>query len=356
MIEKLDLWNIFFLFAAGQGIFLSIMMIVKYGYASKNIYIAILVLLFSLNTIENVFYWTNSLHLNPHVNNSTRGFIYLLGPLLVFYLNPRVYTIKDRMYHSLPFLVFSLYMFPYYLLSEETKIAYLKGELQFDPLIPNFYAITSCLSLIFYGFYLYRFKNKHLQEDSASNKMKKQFIASFNIFIAMWLLYYLLVFTINFKVEYDYMISIVSALMIYQIGYYCFLSPKLLIDPKKKYRKSTLAEDDVEEFAKILESLMRVDKLYLENELRIQDLAKRLNVTINHLSQVINQYYQKNFSDFINSYRILEAKKILEDEENNDTILAIAYDVGFNNKTTFNITFKRLTGFSPSDYRKQFIH
>jgi AraC-like DNA-binding protein len=356
MIEKLDLWNIFFLFAAGQGIFLSIMMLVKYGTASKNIYIALLVLLFSLNTIENVFYWTNSLQGNPHINNTTRGFVYLLGPLLVFYLNPRAYNVKSRMLHLFAFLIFTVYMIPYYILSAETKVAYLNGELQFTTGIPYFYAITTCLILIIYGFYLIRFKKKHLIEATPAIKMKIQFIHSFLIFIAMWLLYYLLVFTINFKIEYDYMISIVSALMIYQIGYYCFLSPKLLIDPKKKYSKSGLEENDVEQFAKILETMMSVDKLYLENELRIQDLAKRLNVTINHLSQVINQYYQKNFSDFINSYRIGEAKRILEDSGNNDTILAIAYEVGFNNKTTFNITFKRLTGFSPSEYRKQFIH
>ena len=99
---------------------------------------------------------------------------------------------------------------------------------------------------------------------------------------------------------------------------------------------------------------MQVTKPYLENEFRMNDLANQLDISPHHLSQVINEKLNMKFSDFVNAYRVEEAKKLLSDPAlKHKYIIDIAYTAGFNNKTTFNKTFKDQTGMSPTAFRKQ---
>ncbi len=120
---------------------------------------------------------------------------------------------------------------------------------------------------------------------------------------------------------------------------------------KIKYEKSGLAEDQA---GKIYEQLLRAmtnQKLFTESELTLAALAKVLNVHPNHLSQVINSYEGKNFYDYINFYRVEEFKKLASRPDNqNYTLLSMAYECGFNSKTSFNRNFRKVTGISPSGY------
>ena len=98
---------------------------------------------------------------------------------------------------------------------------------------------------------------------------------------------------------------------------------------------------------------METEKLFLENDLNLTKLAMKLETTTNEVSFVINELYNQNFNFYINKYRIEEAKKLLISKEYvNLNILGIAYQSGFNSKTTFNTTFKKIAGISPSNYLK----
>ena len=91
---------------------------------------------------------------------------------------------------------------------------------------------------------------------------------------------------------------------------------------------------------------------YLDSQLTLQDLAEELAISPHNLSEVINTQAGKNFYDFVNGYRVEEAKRRLRDPRHaNLTILAVATDSGFNSKATFNAFFKRSTGQTPSQYR-----
>ena len=93
---------------------------------------------------------------------------------------------------------------------------------------------------------------------------------------------------------------------------------------------------------------------YIDSGLKLTDLAGQLDLSPNHLSQIINENLQQNFSDFINNYRIRHAKRLLSDQEySQEKIINIAYDSGFNNKVSFNTAFKKFEGISPSDFRKK---
>ena len=118
-----------------------------------------------------------------------------------------------------------------------------------------------------------------------------------------------------------------------------------------KYIKSGLQKNDVDIYYSSLIQLMDSEKLFLDSRLSIKTVADKLGISVNHLSQVINQQSGKNFFKFINEYRVEGAKKLLLDQSNKKyTILAIAYDCGFNSKSSFNTIFKQYTGKTPSDF------
>ena len=93
------------------------------------------------------------------------------------------------------------------------------------------------------------------------------------------------------------------------------------------------------------------EKLFLNPDLTIKDVADHIGSNTKNVSQVINQMHQKNFFDYINSYRCAEVKQILKAEENS-TILEAMYHSGFNSKSSFNKEFKKLTGQTPTEYKK----
>lgn len=87
-------------------------------------------------------------------------------------------------------------------------------------------------------------------------------------------------------------------------------------------------------------------------ELTLKDLASALDIYPHYITQVLNTVFNQNFYDFINNYRIEEVKERLRDSQyRNLTVLAIAYDCGFNSKSTFNRIFKQKTGLTPTQYR-----
>ncbi len=122
---------------------------------------------------------------------------------------------------------------------------------------------------------------------------------------------------------------------------------------KKKYSKSGLTNEQAALISKELNRLMEKEKLFTESELTLAELAGRLNIHPNYLSQVINEKEETNFYDYINTLRIEEYKKLVLMPENKKyTILTLAYECGFNSKSSFNRYFKKVTGVSPSEYMR----
>jgi AraC-like DNA-binding protein len=126
------------------------------------------------------------------------------------------------------------------------------------------------------------------------------------------------------------------------------------IQPKARYLKSTLSSEAQHAIHQKLKNAMEEQKLFLNPELTITELANTLAVHPNHLSQVINSVESKTFYDFINGLRIDEFKRIVARPENQKyTLLALALECGFNSKTAFYRNFKNATGQSPTLYLKQ---
>ncbi len=120
-----------------------------------------------------------------------------------------------------------------------------------------------------------------------------------------------------------------------------------------KYEKSGLSEDRARSYLEILLHYMEEKKPFLNAELTIQDVAGSLGIPKHHLTQAINEKLHKNFYTLVNEYRVEDVKeRLLKEKFKNITLLAIAYESGFNSKSGFNSIFKKITGMTPTEYRK----
>lgn len=153
------------------------------------------------------------------------------------------------------------------------------------------------------------------------------------------------------------------AVTFYMISYWTLSAPPVFIPATidktscttqrdtGKYRKNPLEYKKAESIAVELTKIMEEEKLYLTNGIKLEDIAQRLSTSTNNVSQVINQNLKVNFYDFINQYRVEEAKRLMHDPAQRElTLLAIALNAGFSSKSTFNKVFKENTGTTPSQY------
>ena len=123
-----------------------------------------------------------------------------------------------------------------------------------------------------------------------------------------------------------------------------------------KYATSGLTTEDIKRLTTSLESLMKDKKIYLQDDLTLSMLASILDTTTNHLSQVINSTYSRNFYDFVNGYRIEYAKKLMAQKLNQDTpILDVLLESGFKSSSTFYNAFKKETGLTPTQFKKSLM-
>jgi len=133
-----------------------------------------------------------------------------------------------------------------------------------------------------------------------------------------------------------------------------YLSKKRSSKKQEKYKGSPLTPQYAQECIKKLKHLMEVEKIYRDADLSLQLLSEKLKITTHLLSQILNEKLNRNFADFINFYRIEEAKEILASPRGAEQkIIAIAFDVGFNTKVAFYNAFKKYTGMTPAQYRKK---
>jgi AraC-like DNA-binding protein len=174
------------------------------------------------------------------------------------------------------------------------------------------------------------------------------------------------------KVGMDSLIYMAASVLIYSIGYLSLRQPQILnqgvqesekrrSNPTKiktgetaRYQKSGLSEEEAQKYLKQLLQKMETDKPYLNSELTLKDLANNLSMSMHNLSEILNTRLNQNFYDFINHYRVEEVKRRLADGESKTySLIAIAFDSGFKSKSTFNTIFKKQTGTTPSQFRKQ---
>lgn len=389
----LNFWNFLFVGLSFIGLFFSIKLIIVprlNNRASKAL--GLYLLLQSLGLLESCLYWTNYVYRVPEFYSSTFLFALLYGPLLVIYFdavfeNPK--PLPHYSFHFIPFLIMLGLKMPYYLSPPEVKILYPdQAPLSYsiNGLI-DYAEIVNITHLSIYGYVLFRKIRSH-PGIGYMRRWANWILAFYISFIALTILYWSIVVAQQSTLLADYFISLSACGAIILLAWFGdqyekmkegepimdSLWPRLKDQPQNhqslspvlhpgeilvneaediKYKNSGLPDSLAKKLAADLGVLMSREQLYKENDLKLETLAEKLKSNRHFVSQVINQYYKTNFFDFINANRIDEAKRLLISDDHELNIIEIAYAVGYNNKVTFNTVFKRFTGVTPSEYRKQ---
>jgi AraC-like DNA-binding protein len=152
----------------------------------------------------------------------------------------------------------------------------------------------------------------------------------------------------------DYLPMAFFTIMVYAIAYLAMQQPEKLFPPPLRIRKSVQRDEaplETGEAIQRLRHLMETQKPYLDSNLKYSDLATKLGISVRHLSRILNEELGISFNEFVNAYRIKEVQAQLLNKENGEhTLLAIALEAGFNSKTSFNRIFKDHTGMTPTEF------
>ncbi|UWX55808.1 AraC family transcriptional regulator [Maribacter litopenaei] len=313
---------------------------------------------------------TNYHYKFPHTYLMSTGFSFLYGPLLYFYFKRTTqkyqFRIKDLL-HLLPTISFLIYATPIYMLPADEKFDLMQsnagGNLNLGVSSElMIIVILKLISLMVYGFYIRRLymSSKNQEGINRENRIWQRNIYFIHISYVFCYAAYGLLIT-NYQMA-DFLIHIqiiCMAAMVMYIGYCANVQPSVFNGTSSfnkiffKYEKSGLTNSLSNELKEQLIQLFEVEKIHKENDLNLEKISERLNTSRHNASQVINEHFDMNFNELVNKYRINEAKKIFHtDFQKNLNIIDVAYEVGFNNKVTFNKAFKKDTQVTPSEYQR----
>lgn len=339
MQAKVDIWIILFLAAAAQGVFLSLMLILKKA-RDKQLSQYLLGSLVFLFTITIGYYTTYWMQINaqlPSILAVILAFTYLFGPLSWLYLNQIIYNkLPKRAW--LHFVTFPVVV----------ALLFMSGRV--INLSVMFFQVIQVSHLIIYAVI-----NLLLARKTGHNRWIRNVALSFAGYVLCFLTYDLLSWSGILSRQHDYMVSFGMTIFIYFIGYHGFKAPTFFNGAAndQKYQKSSLTDNSIDYIAKKLDELMEDQKLYTKGDLKLQEVADALNLGVHALSQAVNVAKNKKFTDYLNELRVEEAMRLMQEEDyQHAKLLAIALDAGFNNKTSFLNAFRKYTGQTPSEYRK----
>ena len=363
------------LFGGIQGVLFTVFLLRRklhrHGYIFLLCYIAVLLLQLTLKVMSK--YWLME---NWPVFYSLAHFLPLLyGPFLLLFVNDILHqrqSITKSLMHFLPFLAFFFIL----TVAETITVPSAVEMILYDPYFRMLMLMTSV------GWY-HRLAVRAWKGNTQDNKnshpaaIDKTWIPQFiwiSLIVSSIIVMALFLLYINYPAGHGYRYGFVAlTLFIYWITYAALKQPVLFIIPvagdnvqpnklaalfvhrgMKKYARSTLDATEKERITKALQQLMEHDKLYLDPSLTIDHLAEKAGSTRHALSQVLNECIGKSFYDYVNHYRVEEAKALLLSPIGKQyKISSIAYDAGFNSLSTFNEVFRKLTGCTPSQFTKE---
>jgi|TARA_B110000483_G_scaffold80377_1_gene99979 AraC-like DNA-binding protein len=303
------------------------------------------------------------------------------GPFLFLYTKNLLYRrwfFKSRDFlHYTPFIFFTFLYFTFF-----------KGKLSFDNhmfflddgylWVRLMYSIAFMISVSYYTFLTLKILGRHRKQLkdrfsflSESNELNWLYVLTAIFGVTYFLYFSLGTYNVLMKkgfFDIAYTSDVFLTILAFSVSYFGIKQPYLFKvipeeneefmalkkknESKRKYKNSNLTEEQKEEYVKHIFTFMDEERPFINAELTVQDLSKQLNISRHHLTELLNNDIGKNFFTFINEYRVEEVKRRLLDARfEHLTIVAIAFESGFNSKSTFNSIFKQNTGNTPSQWK-----
>lgn len=391
----LNIWVVLKGFSIFQCLFFSsLILTTKNENPRAQKFLVLILLIIALEEAYGLLVYSRYIFQMPQLIALVDPLLYCLGPLIYFYtltlINSSFSWRPKHLIYFLPAMAMYMLFLPFYLQPSAYKfdvlLAFfdkgtfnLKGSYVYLVLNFNMFLVLIS-SFVFLGLSLYNLYQ--------FNVRIRQLYASIDLIKLRWLVFLLIlasvVWIVNFLDEYtnsstlSVLELIAFPIFVFLISYYDIRQkrvpvnmplipepapaaskvpvPALALGEEEpvKYARSGFNEDMLEELSVRLMKLIHQEKVHTQNELSLQELATLLETSSHKLSQLLNEKMQQSFYEFINYHRVQEVKnRLASDEYSHLKILAIAFDAGFNSKTTFNTVFKKHTGLSPSEYRKK---
>ena len=297
----------------------------------------------------------------------SQGIIFLIGPSILFHfqsLSNRAIPIKRILSHYSLAIITTVCLVVLFL--NRWTLINVNNTPVLKVILFSFISLQ-IVHLISYLFLARReiklYEAKYGQYHTAVSRINlrwmKQLITVIFLFSFLVLAMYFLIlsggyYQMNNNADLIFLLAI--ALIIMRIVITSWRQPEVssgIYKDESKYKTSPLSSSESNKLTDRLNQLLSEQQVYRTAELTLNQLAKMLEVPPYILSQLINQEYQQNFFNFINDFRIEYAsQQIVQGKLNNITLAGLAYEAGFNSKSTFNRAFKKKMGCTPKEYGK----
>lgn len=399
-----NMLSVLLLFGAAQGLFLALVLTgIKRGNRTANRILAGILVLFSIDFVEGFLSVTYALTKIPCLIGLNWPLVFLYGPLVYFYVKALTgsmqYASRWRLFaHFIPTALLYLYLLPFFSADPELKArmwVVQNGTLKnyTTPVDPILYVIIFQIAgYLVLSLRLLAFHARTIRQNFSSIETINLAWLRNLIVVSIGLLCSHIFFSVfsqflGIYKEAEFFNHLLKVVLIYVLGYRGIRQPEIFTaqgyipssdsispnngsaeqpgsspdkgqleeasDRADKYRKSALTDEQAEKILARLTQIMDAEKPYREMGLTLTMLSNMLDVSQHHLSQVINEKVGKSFFDFVNGYRVEDAKRaITSPDADRFSILGMAMDAGFNSKSAFYIAFKKHAGMTPSQFKK----
>lgn len=379
----MDIWNMIELAGIGFGLVI-LMLIVRMSKGAKRYFpLMLFVFILMFDLFSDFIIDTHIIKKIPHLLYISEPFQMLSGLLIFLYVRniekQRFFLQKSDWFFLIPFGISLLNYMPYYFEKASVKLVDLKlfGGLKID-VLENIWE-WNLLVMVNVGFLwaalveLGKYNRKIKEQCSDVQQLDLRLTQG--LIKAIMLVYLLMMLVVYFTYfgfpYYDQLFTALELLnigLLFFIGYDAIVSGRHIQKIQKewakfpvseisidghvvKYAKTGLNEDSSRQLKEKLEQFMEEKKPYLQPQIKIKDLADLMGQASHQISQVINESFGQNFYEFVNMYRVNEAKILLKSPEfKNYTLTAIGFEVGFNSKSAFYNAFKKHTGTTPAKF------
>ncbi|GAB5523459.1 MAG: hypothetical protein Roseis2KO_13310 [Roseivirga sp.] len=332
-------------FFSGIGILNSLffsvwLFVTKRGHKLSNRLLALLLIAFVVRVAKSIFYFLlDGVHI-AYINAGLVGKV-MIGPLLLLY----IYSITRKDFQWKP--VYLLHFIPALVLAAITPL------LSWSVIVDSYHlAMVQLLVYLVLGYV----EVQRFRQQAKNDEQQKSWLSNLCLAVALvWLAYLSQILMGGLTV---YAIGAAwFALVMYAVVFVALKQRRLFDTEKKepKYKTSNVTSSELDKYEAPLLHQVEQEKVYLDRALSLPLLAEKMEIRPDVLSRLINEKFEKNFNDFINSYRIQAARQMLSDpEQANAKIAGVAIDCGFKSISAFNTAFKKSVGTTPSQYRDQF--
>lgn len=354
------------------GYFQSVFLLLIYLFSSKNRkningYIAFFVFVLMIGLSGRILYTSNIFGQNYRLVALSEFATLLFGPTVYLFTRSSLFNkffSYEDIFHYVPAIFYNIAIVIFIILPSDQIIQMRQQSGEQYRIILLLIGIGLAFNIVYWIMALHlflKFKKEILNE--VSYTLKTRFFVNFLIAIGIclfcWLMMYCLSITgaiILSKLAWQ-LVWFSIAIIILFIAFYGMKEPQLFkITPlltNKKYTQSKLTITDLELLKEQLDALMAEKKPYLNNKLLKAELAEMLGVSNPEMARLLNESIGMNFFEYVNYYRIKEFIDLVNsDKAKNLTFFGLAQEAGFNSKTTFNKSFKKLMGVPPSEYFK----